>query len=115
MAAGANIVVNGAISVSGSQYAGQGQGSGVVTGPVGFIKMEADSSITVSKGANLYAWGYIIGSGSVTVKSGGTVYEDFQVKDWRGGTAVSDMVDNKQKVFPMSQYYIQNIALFYFL
>ena len=111
MASGANINVNGAICVSGSQYAGQGKGAGVVFGPVGFIRMESDSSITVNSGANLYVWGYIIGSGAVTIKNGGTVYEDFQVMDWRGGTAVSGMVDNKNRVFPMTQYYVQNVEV----
>ena len=111
MASGASIEVNGAISVAGSQYAGQGKGAGVVCGPVGFIKMEIDSTITVNNKAFLYAWGYITGSGAIIVKNGGTVYEDFQVMDWRGGTAVSNMVDNQNQVFPMSQYYIQNIEV----
>ena len=111
LASGANITVNGAISVSGSQYAGQAKGAGVTTGPLGFIKTQSDSSITVNSGANLYVWGYITGSGTVTVKNGGTVYEDFQVMDWRGGTAVSNMIDNSNRVFPMSQYYIQNVEV----
>ena len=89
--------------------------NGAPSGPLGFIDMASDSSITVLSGGNLYAWGYITGSGSVTVKSGGTVYEDLQIRDYRGGDATTSLVgdDNKTnyKVFPFSQYYIQNIEV----
>ena len=107
---GAHLTVNGAICVAGWQSASQGTTS-CVNGPAGFVHMQSNSSITVNSGANLYAWGFITGSGSILVKNGGTVYENFQVMDWRGGTAVSGMVDNKYRVFPMSQYYIQNIEV----
>lgn len=110
MAEGANITINGAISVSATMSKVQ-RTNGSPHGPVGFIKMNNESNITVNGGANLYAWGYIIGSGSVTAKSGSNVYECFQVADWRGGSATSDMVNNSQKVFPISQYYVQNIEV----
>ena len=113
MANGANITVNGAISVAGSQFAG-GTGSvmGGVHGPVGFIRMADGSKITVNNGAKLYCWGYITGSGSVEVLSGGVVYESFQTTDWRGGTATSDIATNHpNRVFPMNQYYVQNVEV----
>ncbi len=120
MADGAEITVNGSLSIAGSQRAG-GAGMilddtyreimGGVHGPVGFIEMDAGSKITVNGGGNLYAWGYITGSGSVEVMRNGTVYESFQVTDWRGGSAASDIVDNKWGIFPMSQYYVQNIEV----
>ena len=109
MEKGANIIVNGAISVSAKLTASNGMSSPV--GAVGLIKMETDSSITVNSGANLYAWGFITGSGEVTVKNGGAVYECFQVTNWRGGDNTSNMVDNGYGVFPMSQYYIQNVEV----
>ena len=110
MAAGANIIVNGALSVSGTQVAG-GANAGIPKGPLGFIKMQSGSNITVNGGANLYVWGYITGSGSVTIESGGAVYEDFQVTSWRGGTNISGMLNNSQRVFPLNQYYIQNVEV----
>ena len=118
MASGAAIEVNGAISVSGQQYASRPIGA--VSGKYGAIEMESGSSIIVNNGGKLYAWGYIAGvkgsnntisEGTVTIKSGGTVYEDFQVTDWRGGNTSLDMKDNKYKVFPMSQYYVQNVQV----
>ena len=110
MAAGANITVNGAISVAGAQYAG-GTPVGGTHGPYGAINMAEGSKITVNSGANLYCWGYISGSGGVEVLGGGTVYESFQVMDWRGGQATSGLLDNENKVFPMSQYYVQNVEV----
>ena len=110
MASGANIIINGAMSISGKSAAQQVH-NGCPSRSVGFVNMASGSTIAVNNGANLYAWGYITGSGSVTVNSGGTVYENFQVKDWRGGTAASGMIDQEQKVFPVSQYYVQNIEV----
>ena len=110
MASGANITVNGAISLSAHQAAKMGN-NGAPCGALSMIKMESNSSITVNRDANLYVWGYIYGSGSVLVKDGGTVYEDFIIRDWRGGTGTSGMIKNSQKVFPISQYYIQNVEV----
>ena len=113
MADGAKITVNGEICVAGLQYAGgTGQVMGGVYGPVGFIRMEAGSKITVNNNAKLYAWGYIVGSGEVEIMRGGTVYESFQSTDWRGGTATSALaMDENNHVFPMTQYYVQNIEV----
>lgn len=107
MAPGSSITVNGAISVGG-QYSQQQKNQGP-TGPYGQIDMAAGSSIVLKNGANLYAWGYITGDGQITAESGATVYECFQLRDWRGGTASNSMKKNKEKVFPFSQYYVQNI------
>lgn len=113
MATGANITVKGDIYVAGQQYAGgTGQTMGGVYGPVGFIRMSEGSKITVNNGASLYAWGYVIGSGEVEILSGGYVYESFQATDWRGGSATSALAtDDNNSVFPMTQYYVQNIEV----
>ena len=109
MASGSSITVDGAISVGGMHchtMANLGP-----SGPYGQIDMAAGSAITLNSGANLYAWGFITGDGQITATPNATVYEYFQVKDWRGGTATSGMLGNKEKekVFPLSQYYVQNI------
>jgi len=75
---------------------------------MGYIKMADNSSITVKNGGNLYAWGFISGSGSVLAESGATVYEFYQIADFRGGSASSNMGN---KVFPFSQYFVQNIEV----
>lgn len=110
MAAGSSLTLaSGAvISIGGQYYAASGGASGKMVGPYGYIKMESGSAIDVQSGASLYAWGFISGSGSVTVQSGGSVYEWYQILDFRGGSASSDM-DNK--VFPFSQYAVQNVEV----
>ena len=110
MAAGSSLTLasGAAISIGGQYYAPSGGASGKMVGPYGYIKMESGSAITVQSGANLYAWGFISGSGAVTVQSGGSVYEWYQVLDFRGGTATSNMGN---KVFPFSQYAVQNVEV----
>ena len=110
MAAGSSITVNGgAISVGGKHFTSSNRECCKPTGAYGLIKMQEGSSIMLNNGANLYAWGYITGDGSVTANSGANVYEYYQVTDWRGGSQTGDMANNKQKVFPFTQYYVQNI------
>ena len=110
MATGSSITLaNGAaISVGGQYYAASGGKKGQMVGPYGYIKMDSGSAIDVQSGASLYAWGFISGSGSVTVQSGGSVYEWYQILDFRGGSASSDMGN---KVFPFSQYAVQNVEV----
>ena len=108
MSEGTSITVNGAISLGGRYFAAGGGQQGRPVGDYGYIKMADNSSITVKNGGNLYAWGFISGSGSVLAESGATVYEFYQIADFRGGSASSAMGN---KVFPFSQYFVQNIEV----
>ena len=108
MSDGTSITVNGAISLGGRYYAAGGSEQGRPVGDYGYIKMAENSSITVKNGGNLYAWGFISGSGSILAESGATVYEFYQIADFRGGSASSNMGN---KVFPFSQYFVQNIEV----
>ncbi len=108
MAEGSSITVNGAISVGGELLAANGGANSNVSTGFGAIEMKEGSTISISGGANLYAWGYIYGSGSVYVASGAHVYEFFQIEDFRGGGATSNIIS---KMFPFSQYYVQNVEV----
>ena len=112
MSEGSSITVEGAISIGGRYFAAAGSQQGRCVGDYGYIKMSAGSSINVNSGGNLYAWGFISGNGSgngsVTAESGATVYEFYQIADFRGGSASSNMGNN---VFPFSQYFVQNIEV----
>ena len=108
MSEGTSITVNGAISLGGRYFAADGGQQGRPVGDYGYIKMADNSSITVKNGGSLYAWGFISGSGSVLAESGATVYEFYQIADFRGGSASSNMGN---KVFPFSQYFVQNIEV----
>ena len=88
----------------------------------GVMVLGKDCKITVSKG-KLYAYGYIIGDNSseIVMKSGTEVYEAFQFTDFRGGSATQSWFDGlfgigagnlkDSEVFPIGQYYIQNIEV----
>ena len=103
-----SITVNGAISLGGRYFAAGGSQQGRPVGDYGYIKMADNSSITVKNGGNLYAWGFISGSGSILAESGAKVYEFYQIADFRGGSASSGMGHG---VFPFSQYFVQNIEV----
>lgn len=110
MDAGASITVNGAISVSAKHYAySQGGAAGAPDGKYGYIFMNEGSSITINNGGAFYVYGFVSGDGTVTAKSGATVYENMQIADFRGGSATMGMYNNAQKIFPLNQYFVQNI------
>ena len=71
--------------------------------------------INVENGAELYAFGFITGANSsrVIAKSGAEVHELFQYSDPRGGTGVAHLFICRDyyRVFPFSQYYIQNVEV----
>ena len=108
---GTTIQVNGNISVYSCLSPNQGH-----TGrPFGYgqIQLENGSRIQVNAGGVLHAMGYVTGDpmqSSVIAKSGSKIYEAFQFTDWRGGTAMmGGLVNNDYEVFPVGQYYVQNI------
>lgn len=108
MAPGSSITAFGNISLGGRYYAAGGSEQGRCVGDYGCIKMEGDSNITMKNGSSLYAWGFVTGSGAVSAESGATIYEFYQIADFRGGSASSDMGNG---VFPFSQYFVQNIEV----
>ena len=108
----AHLTINGTLCVlSKLSASGTGSGSwnGTPTGTYGHIKLNSNSNISIESGGKLYCYGYISGDGTVEAKSGATVWECFQIRSWRGGTAGIGMFGNRQKVFPLNQYYVQNI------
>ncbi len=109
---GAIINLEGSICVNAQQGAASGSSgnsAGGVNGPYGQIIMNTGSQIILNNNSNLYCWGYITGDGIIDALSGSKVYESFQFTDFRGGSALLFLHNNKQKVFPLNQYFIQNI------
>ena len=114
LASGATLNVLGEIEVGGSQNtAGTGNtGTGRPNGSTyGQIVMQSGSKIILNSGANLRAWGFVTGEGEIDVRRGARVDEMFQLYDFKGGSLTYAMLDNAGKVFPMNQYYIQNIEV----
>ena len=122
---GVNIVVNGNICVSAKiMAAGGGNKSAYPTGECGVINMANGGHIGLNDGAHLYCWGYIKGQdmdqgnntqnvGTITVNAGAIVHEDFELGDWRGGTASSDIYYQKEEkmLFPFQSYALQNVEI----
>ena len=106
LSVGVTLTVLGSLSVGGQHKSCGGSSAGYMSGNYGQVWLESGSQIVVKNDGNLYAWGFVSGAGSVSVESGGTVYEWYQITDFRGGTASLEMGN---KVFPFSQYYVQNI------
>ena len=100
--------VSGILAVE-SQLCSQMGYCGSPVGNYGQLQLESNSTVNMFSGSTLYAWGYITGDGVVNAKSGSTVYEAFQVLNFRGGTATSNMLGNNERVFPFNQYSVQNI------
>ncbi|MDD7081337.1 MAG: hypothetical protein PUI56_01700 [bacterium] len=82
---------------------------GSPVGNYGQLQLESNSTVNMFSGSTLYAWGYITGDGVVNAKSGATVFEAFQILNFRGGRATLTMINNSQKVFPFNQYSVQNV------
>ncbi len=124
---GVTITCNGNICVSAKlMSAGGGNKSAYTTGECGVINMANGGHIELNNGANLYCWGYIkgqdmdqgnntVGAGSVTANAGSVVWENFELGDWRGGTASLDIYNNNvidhRKLFPFQSYAIQNVEV----
>ena len=122
---GVNIVVNGNICVGAKiMAAGGGFKSAYPTDECGVINMATGGHIELNNGAQLYCWGYIKGQdmdqgnntqkvGTITVNAGAIVHEDFELGDWRGGTASSDIYYEKddKHLFPFQSYALQNVEV----
>lgn len=105
---GSQITVYGNISLPAKVSSANSSYTGVISGPCGTIHMKPSSKIVLKNGSNLYCWGFITGTGNIKAESGATVYEEFQICDYRGGNATSTL-DGDKKVFPFTQYYVQDI------
>ena len=81
----------------------------------GQMVLGENCQINLQSGASLYAFGYITGaySSRVIANSGAEVHELFQYSDPRGGSGVAHLFLFRKayKVFPFSQYYVQNIEI----
>ncbi len=124
---GVNIICNGNICVSAKLLSSNGGNkSAYPTDECGVINMANGGHIELNEGANLYCWGYIKGQdmdqgnntqnvGSVTANAGSVVWENFELGDWRGGSASLDIYNNNvidhRKLFPFQSYAIQNVEV----
>ncbi|MBQ3998135.1 MAG: hypothetical protein II644_02215 [Paludibacteraceae bacterium] len=118
---GVNIDVYGTIEVGGLQFSSNASFASSVYGSYGRIRMNEGSKVTLQSGSILRAWGYITGDiehktgdgsvpmGEIDARRGATVYEQFQMGDWKGARFSGMGLLEGNTVFPLTTYFIQNI------
>lgn len=116
-ASGVNMDVFGDIEMTCSQYASNEAYTGQPTGAYGHIVMEEGCHLTLQNGSEVRAWGFMTGKGEADARRGAIVREMFQLGDWKGALTSVRIVgmapkvgdDSEKKIFPITQYFIQNV------
>ena len=132
-ASGVNMDVNGDIELTCSQYASNEAYTAQPCGAYGHLVLEEGSYLTLQNGSEVRAWGFVTGKGEMDARRGAKVREMFQLGDWKGAmtsVAITGMVTSENellcsvvkgqahledcdysdhKIFPVTQYFIQNI------
>lgn len=106
---GVNMDVHGTIELSGTQRASDDGYAAMPHGAYGHLVMEEGSHMTLQNGALLRAWGFMTGKGETDARRGSKVREQFQMGDWKGGSISFSMLADDRHVFPITQYFIQNV------
>ena len=106
---GVKMNVYGTIELSGKLHASSDDYTSSPYGPYGLLHMNEGAKMTLMYGSELRAWGFVIGKGETDARRGSTVREIFQMGDWKGGTIAKMLLGSDKGVFPITQYYIQNI------
>ena len=128
---GVNMDVFGKIELTCTQYSSNEAYTSQPVGAYGHLVMEEGSHMTLQSGSEIRAWGFMTGKGETDARRGATVREMFQMGDWKGamtsvaitgmvaGTDLESIVKgviggesgdySDKKIFPVSQYFIQNV------
>lgn len=114
---GVKIDVFGDIELTGTQFSSNEAYTSQPYGPYGRLVMEEGSHMTLQSGSELRAWGFMTGKGETDARRGSKVREMFQMGDWKGAftsVKITGMMpslgdDSDKKIFPVTQYFIQNI------
>ena len=131
-AKGVNLDVFGKIELTCTQYQSNEAYTSQPVGAYGHLVMEEGSHMTLQSGSEVRAWGFMTGKGETDARRGAVVREMFQMGDWKGamtsvlitgmvaGTGLEGAVKgaiggadsgdfSDKKIFPVSQYFIQNV------
>ena len=118
-AKGVNMDVFGKIELTCTQYQSNEAYTSQPVGAYGHLVMEEGSHMTLMDKSELRAWGFMTGKGETDARRGATVREMFQMGDWKGamtsvmitgmGTPLGITDYSSYKIFPVTQYFIQNV------
>ena len=82
---------------------------GSVCSTYGVMEIKHGAKVVIAPKGSLVCWGFVTGEGEMEVMDGGITYENFQIGDWKGGNIVAELYEKKEKIFPVNQYFAQNI------
>lgn len=118
-AKGVNMDVFGKIELTSTQYQSHEAYTSQPVGAYGHLVMEEGSHMTLMDKSELRAWGFMTGKGETDARRGATVREMFQMGDWKGAmtsvmiTGMGEPLGitdySGYKIFPVTQYFIQNV------
>ena len=108
LADSAYLQVNGMLEISALQCA-NGESFGGPRSSYGLLVLSPQARITVMDQAFMQAWGYVIGKGVIEVQAGARIAEFLQFGDWKGARVTYSILNNKERVFPVTHYFYQNI------
>ena len=118
-AKGVNLEVFGKIELTCTQYQSNEAYTSQPVGAYGRLVMEEGSHMTLQSGSELRAWGFVTGKGEIDARRDATVREMFQMGDWKGamtsvkitgmGAPLVQDDYSSYKIFPVTQYFIQNV------
>ena len=105
-----SLIVEGVLEVSALQQDGY-ETISTVSGATGYghLHLAPTASIIMESGSHLQAWGYITGTGTISALNGSLIHEFLQLGDWKGGSITYEMFNNRQRVYPITHFFYQNI------
>ena len=102
------LVVSGKITIGAAR--GSSNGANGTQGEVcsNYAMLTLNADLILDRAAEIYCFGYIVGSGTITANEGSYIYEPFAVYNWRGGNnaSASYLVG---KIVPFNEYKMHNI------
>lgn len=99
-------VTKGGLLVLGGQFSGSSSSiTGQTYGAHSEIKLEANAELNVNGGI-FSCSGYVYGAGSLNINNNGTMYENYVVTDFHGGTNMFSALGSG--VFPFGSYVVMN-------
>lgn len=107
IAEGVKVDIKGTVIVNAITGRPRSSGDHDITG--GYSEIILNGQLNVQDGGLLDVYGYVRGDGQVTTEAGGTIYDLFVVRNWRGGSQALTMYQNK--VYPMNETDCHNISV----
>lgn len=107
IAEGVKVDIKGTVIVNAITGRPRSSGDHDISG--GYSEIILNGQINVQDGGLLDVYGYVRGDGQVTTEAGGTIYDLYVVRNWRGGSQALSMY--QESVYPMNEADCHNISV----